>query len=457
MKPSIQITAIRSAPVMLYAALAIMLAGGCAHQRERAGTPSASPTASPWALPTSTMRWNEYACELIARGQVGQFPAARTLAYMNLAVNNAIVAAGQQGRTPAGAAAGASAAVLAYLYPKEEQAIAARLSSETAALATDGPGADFAAGVEIGRAAGADVIAAAKIDRTDLAWTGSAPNGPDKWSSRLQPPRPPLGPRLGEMRPFFLASGAEFRSAGPPAFESPAFRAAVAEVRAASDKRTNEQLRIAQFWEQVSGTFTAGFWNDVARDALSARGRSEHESARILALLHMAAVDAFIVCHDTKYTYWMPRPTQVDAGIRLTVGLPNHPSYPSNHACISGAMGLVLDAQFPDQGGRYFAMSRQAGESRIYADPLPLRRRRWTRHRAQSVGARTPGGYPFGLALRAARAVSEPYFRDAGAGPGIVCVHSNASTSGQWRTLMRRGSACLRRNNEVIARFLERA
>lgn len=367
MKLSIQTTAIRSAPVMLYAALAIVLAGGCAHQRESAATQGASPTASPWALPTSTMRWNEYACELIARNQVGQFPAARTLAYLNLAINNAIVAAGQQGRTPAGAAAGASAAVLAYLFPKEEQAIAARLSSETAALASDGPGADFAAGVEIGRAAGADVVAAAKTDRTDLAWTGPAPNGPDKWSSRLQPPRPPLGPRLGEMRPFFLTSGAEFRSAGPPAFDSPAFRAAVTEVRATSDKRTNEQLRIAQYWEQVSGTFTAGFWNDVTRDALSVRGRSEQESARILALVHMAAVDSFIACHDTKYTYWVPRPAQVDTGIRLTIGLPNHPSYPSNHACISGAVGLVLDAQFPEQGGRYSAMSRQAGESRLYA------------------------------------------------------------------------------------------
>jgi pimeloyl-ACP methyl ester carboxylesterase len=29
-----------------------------------------------------------------------------------------------------------------------------------------------------------------------------------------------------------------------------------------------------------------------------------------------------------------------------------------------------------------------------------------------------------------------PYFREAGAGPGVVCVHSNASTSGQWRALM---------------------
>ena len=30
----------------------------------------------------------------------------------------------------------------------------------------------------------------------------------------------------------------------------------------------------------------------------------------------------------------------------------------------------------------------------------------------------------------------EPYFREAGAGPGVVCVHSNASSSSQWRALM---------------------
>jgi len=30
----------------------------------------------------------------------------------------------------------------------------------------------------------------------------------------------------------------------------------------------------------------------------------------------------------------------------------------------------------------------------------------------------------------------EPFFREAGSGPGVVCIHSNASTSGQWRALM---------------------
>jgi pimeloyl-ACP methyl ester carboxylesterase len=29
-----------------------------------------------------------------------------------------------------------------------------------------------------------------------------------------------------------------------------------------------------------------------------------------------------------------------------------------------------------------------------------------------------------------------PFFREAGAGPGVVCLHSNASSSSQWRALM---------------------
>src|SRR5262245_4757669 len=33
---------------------------------------------------------------------------------------------------------------------------------------------------------------------------------------------------------------------------------------------------------------------------------------------------------------------------------------------------------------------------------------------------------------------TQPFFRETGSGPGVVCLHSNASTSGQWRALMER-------------------
>jgi hypothetical protein len=32
--------------------------------------------------------------------------------------------------------------------------------------------------------------------------------------------------------------------------------------------------------------------------------------------------------------------------------------------------------------------------------------------------------------------VPKPFFREAGVGPGVVCLHSNAASSNQWRGLM---------------------
>jgi len=348
--------------ILPFAAAVLVLAGpiGCAQQPERT-----SATTTSWAQPTSTMRWNEYASDLIDRNQVGQFPAARTLAYLNLAINNAIVAAKQQGKRADGAAAGAAATVLVYLYPKDEPAINARLAGEIAAIGNDGRAA-FQSGVDVGRATGVEVVTMAKADRSDLAWNGPLPEGPGKWSSRAQPARPPLGPRLGEFRTFFIASGSDFRAPAPPAVDSPAFRAEVVEVRRVADSRTNEQVRIAQYWETLSGSYNAGLWNQIARNAIAAHGLDEATSARLLAQMHMAGVDSNVACHDSKYVYWVPRPTQMDPDIHLAIAVPNHPSYPSNHACISGAIGAVLDAQFPDEGGRYGRMAREAGESRIY-------------------------------------------------------------------------------------------
>jgi hypothetical protein len=342
------------------------LVNGCVHQPAKPQSVQSSVPSSPWAAPTSTVQWNEFASELIARSQAGQYPALRTLAYVNVAINNGIVAASRNGTRPEGATAGAAAATLAYLFPKEEKSISARLDLEAAALGAPHR-ADFAAGVEIGRAAAADVIAMAKSDRSGAAWSGTVPTGEDKWASLTMPPGAPLGPQLGAVRPFLLTSASEFRAPPPPPLKSTEFLTTLGEVRRISDTRSYEQIRYARYWENLTGAFTAGVWNDFARQVIAARGLGEAESARALALMHMAGFDAILACHDSKYAYWLPRPTQVDPEIKLAVGAPNHPSYPSNHSCISGAMGLVLDAHFPEQRGRFVAMARQAGESRIYA------------------------------------------------------------------------------------------
>jgi hypothetical protein len=153
--------ATRRAAFVVTAVTSIMLLGGCAQQQARDSAALAQPAPSPWALPTSTMRWNEYACELIARNQAGQFPAARILAYLNLGINNAIVEAKRQGRKADGAAAGAGATVLAGFFPKDEAAITARLNGEIAAMGAGASRDEFAASAGIGRTVGASIDALA--------------------------------------------------------------------------------------------------------------------------------------------------------------------------------------------------------------------------------------------------------------------------------------------------------
>ena len=78
-------------------------------------------------------------------------------------------------------------------------------------------------------------------------------------------------------------------------------------------------------------------------------------------------MDAMIGCWDAKYFYWTLRPTQADPGITLTFGLPNHPSYPSGHSCISSAAATVLAEVFPDRATELNALVTEAGLSRMYA------------------------------------------------------------------------------------------
>ena len=150
----------------------------------------------------------------------------------------------------------------------------------------------------------------------------------------------------------------------PPAIGSPVFLTALAEIRRFSDDRTAEQLRIAQFWAMPA---VAAFWNEEASRRIVRYRLSERRAAYALALMHTAAMDANIACHDAKYTYWLIRPYRADPAITTPIPRPNHPSYPSDHACVSGASAYVLAALFPADAAQLVATADEAGESRLYA------------------------------------------------------------------------------------------
>jgi hypothetical protein len=326
---------------------------------------------------TTSVRWSAITREFISSKPAATKPnpvaALRAFAYLSLAQYRAVVAAqephGHHSRASAqGAAAAASAVVLSSLFPADAAFFESQLSAQEANVneSREVPNA-FAAGEVIGRRVGAEVADLAQTDRFDAVWTGTAPTGPGYWSSDFDPPRPPQLPLLGQMRPFFMGSGDQFRPPPPPAFGSPAFVAALEEVRRISDHRTPDQARIAEYWALTTGSLGAGFWNEEATRRIARYHLNERRAARVLALMHMAAMDANIACYDAKYTYWLIRPYRADPAITTPIPRPNHPSYPSSHACYSGASAYVLGALFPSDATELAAMADEAGESRLYA------------------------------------------------------------------------------------------
>jgi hypothetical protein len=289
------------------------------------------------------------------------------MAYLTLAQFGAADAAQKQApkTAAAGAIAGASAVVLAHLYPADAAVFEAEVRAREAVL-EPGRQTGFRAGEELGRAVGARAVALAQADRFGAPWDGTVPTGPGVWFSSTTPATPPVLPMLGQVQPFYLSAGNQVRPAPPPAFGSPAFQEALAEVRQIADTRTARQDSIAKFWAMGTGTLIAGFWNATASEMIERHRLGEREAAHALALMNTTAMDGLIACADAKYAYWLLRPTQADPAISLAIGLPNFPSYPSNHSCFSGAAAYVLGVLFPTEEQRLAGMAYDAGISRVF-------------------------------------------------------------------------------------------
>ena len=322
-----------------------------------------------WEVTAST-RWNRRVAELVALRPPanGQAATSRILTYLSLAQYRAVLAAedakdGSIHPSSTAAVGGASVAVLSRFFPLDSAALEARLDADLAAAPW--PGArheDAGSGEAIGRQVGAEVNALASTDNYLATSPGTPPVGPGYWVSSAAP----IVRSLHGVRPFFLTSASQLRPPPPPAFGSPAYLSALAEVRTISDTRTAEQLATAQFWNTALAPFTAGALNVIADDLIEAHHRTEREAARILAYANAAAFDAQIACFDAKFTYWLIRPSQADRAITLPIGLPNHPSYPSAHSCITSALMTVVADALPDERSKLEGIIEIAGLSRVY-------------------------------------------------------------------------------------------
>jgi len=339
----------------------------CSDRPSATGPVSISPSADAvkfWE-DNAAVYWNGVANGLAVKYAKSPFETIRGLAIVSVADYNAVAAAekaatGKVHPSLHAAISAASVVALTYLFPGEATALETQLD---AYLAADGwPGdrnTDVASGEVIGRDIAAQVVTRAQGDRFFAPWTGTVPTGPGKWFSAT----PPVGPMWGQAKPYFLLSGDQFRPPPPPAFGSPEFLAALAEVRQIADTRTAEQERIAKFWA-ANGP---GFYNLQATTLAVQHRRTERETAHLLALMNMTAFDCVIASHDAKFFYWLLRPIMADPLIKLAIPMPNFPSYTSNHAVISAGMMRILGTSFPAEREQLDSLAEEAAISRVYA------------------------------------------------------------------------------------------
>jgi PAP2 superfamily len=265
------------------------------------------------------------------------------------------------------AVASASATVLSELFTDStvRASIARELSRDIERARAGSRGASRTiAGRRLGEDVARRVIAWAPPPGNFAApWSGTIPKGPGMWYSA--PGVPPIGIALTQARPWLLDSASQFRPEPPPAYDSPAFQAALDEVRRVARERTPEQTKLAQLWNSADPWAR---WNEVASAALRRHHASEADAARVLAVLNVAASDAVIACFEAKYHYWTIRPSQADTTIVLadSVSLPNFPSYPSGHACSAGAFDGVLGHFFPQDRAEFTRLAEEQAMSRLY-------------------------------------------------------------------------------------------
>jgi membrane-associated phospholipid phosphatase len=275
-------------------------------------------------------------------------------------------AKGNRNVSPEATIASASAAVLTEMFT--DSAVRASIARElTRDIELAATGSRATERTTEGRRLGEDiarrVLAWAPTVSLIGPWNGTIPTGPGMWYSARGVP--PIGITVAKSRTWLLDSASQLRPSAPPAFGSPAWNAALAEVQRVARERTPEQTRIAQKWNDVDPWAP---WNETASAAILKHHLSEAEAARVLAVMNVAAADAVIACFEAKYHYWTIRPSQADTTLKLAdkVGLPNFPSFPSGHACSAGAFDASLGHFFPDQRAEFTRIAEEQAMSRLY-------------------------------------------------------------------------------------------
>ena len=377
-----------------------------------ARTSASQATVDKWSGPLPTKPWTEAMFRAIEKSSKNPPLSSRNGALIHVAMYDAVVASyhwkyqynvkapeGVSTLVPSSAdpsypsehaaIAGAAAKVIAYLYPGEAALRLEEMADEAAqsrvTAGTNTP-SDVEAGLALGRAVADKVIAYAKTDGAGTPWDGKRPAGIGTSAAFWNPPpgstSPPVEPNAAKWKPWVLASNSQFRPPPPPAYNSAEFKAAAQELVNVKKNLTEEQKRIAKFWEGPAGSVQpAGLTLGVAMADVEKAGAEGDKAsrwtipqlARAMALLNVTMADGGIAVWDAKFTYWYPRPINGirDSGVDRTwepfVPTPNFPAYPSGSAGYAGGVEAIMNYLFPNNAAEHKHRAEEQAGSRILA------------------------------------------------------------------------------------------
>lgn len=277
---------------------------------------------------------------------------------------------------------GAAVEILKLMFPGEQDFINKKAEEHKRARLIAGANvrSDIEAGEALGRQVAQKFVTRARGDRAGASagnqadWTkletDAMAKGETPWYSLEVPKRPPMLPKFGVVKAFLFDSltAISLRPGPPPLTGTAKLKDETAEVYQLIKDDTREHYRIVHFWADGVGTTTPpGHWDAIAAEDFIQKNFSEVRWARNMALLNMALMDAAIVCWDTKFFYFNPRPTQTDSRIKTLTGIPNFPAYVSGHSTFSGAAATILSHIVPEKAAEYEAMAQEASLSRMLA------------------------------------------------------------------------------------------
>jgi len=212
-------------------------------------------------------------------------------------------------------------------------------------------------------------IAALVVSRAAARWNEEKKqiaNYPIKKGSDHWTPTSPgyRGIEYGTAKTWYLDSSKEF-VVDTPQKDAGYWQEQTKDIIAAMDDREGTETELVYWWANLPAP-DAGEWGAILEQYFKEAKTPLADRLWGKALFESASLDSNAAAFNSKYTFWIKRPSQTNSQIKPLIAVPNHPSYPSAHSTISSTVAVVLTKLYPDNQKKWDELAEEAGMSRIW-------------------------------------------------------------------------------------------